>query len=84
MKRAKANMFWIREWAGSGGKRFWATIRWNAKPSGPGITHNAIEYADTLGACLDCDSAPTRKGAERIGRAYAKRLGLALPRVKHG
>lgn len=62
----KADLFLVREWAGMQKRRYWATIRWGG------------EY----GCCLDCDPAPTRKEAERIGREYAKKLGLTLPRPR--
>jgi hypothetical protein len=78
----KADLFLVREWAETRRQRYWATIWWKRQEP-RGTTRSAIHDADEHGACIDCEAAPTRAQAERIGRDYARRLGLRLPRPQY-
>lgn len=78
----KADLFLVREWAGTNKGRYWATIIWN-RTEPYGLTMSNEKNADCAGFTLDCAAAPTRKEAEKIGREYAKKLGLTLPKAKY-
>jgi hypothetical protein len=79
-----ATRFLIRKWAGTHNPVWWwATIIWQRRELSTPELFNANHCAANDVGCLDCPAAPTRKGAERIGREYARRLGLRLPRPRY-
>lgn len=79
----KADLFLVRPWAGTNRKRWWATIWWKRTPTQALAVGHDVFYADANGACLDCEAAKTKAEAEKIGRAYAKKLGLTLPKARY-